>query len=108
MAKYKFNDSDFTEEELKKIAESKGYTLDELFEKNPDINKIDPDPEDEGKTPPSQEITSATVEEDIALEPTVTDSKPVTISSDLPEVKTGTVADTEYTCLLYTSDAADE
>ncbi len=62
MAKYKFNDSDFTEEELKKIAESKGYTLNELFEKNPDINKIDPDPEDEGKTPPSQETMDATVE----------------------------------------------
>jgi len=62
MAKYKFNDSDFTEEELKKIAESKGYTLDELFEKNPDINKIDPDPEDEGKTPPSQETMDATGE----------------------------------------------
>ena len=108
MAKYKFNDSDFTEEELKKIAESKGYTLDELFEKNPDINKIDPDPEDEGKTPPSQEITSATVEEDIALEPTVTDSKPVTISSDLPEVKTGTVADTEYTAPTITSEESEK
>lgn len=108
MAKYKFNDSDFTEEELKKIAESKGYTLDELFEKNPDINKIDPDPEDEGKTPPSQEITSATVKESIALEPTVTDSKPVTISSDLPEVKTGTVADTEYTAPTITSEESEK
>ena len=100
MAKYKFNDSDFTEEELKKIAESKGYTLDELFEKNPDINKIDPDPEDEGKAPPSQEITSATVEEDIALEPTVTDSKSEDISSALPKIEetvieTGTAAETD-------------
>lgn len=57
---------------------------------------ITPDPDKEGKETPSQEIKSAPVEESVALEPTVTDSKPVTISSDLPEIKTGTVADTEY------------
>ena len=41
MAKYTFNDSSFSEEELLEIAESKGYTLEELFEKNPGIKQTD-------------------------------------------------------------------
>jgi len=64
---------------------------------------ITPDPDKEGKETPSQEIKSAPVEESVALEPTVTDSKPVVISSDLPKIKTGTVADTEYIPPIITS-----
>ena len=104
MAKYTFNDSSFSEEELLEIAESKGYTLEELFEKNPGIKQTDTEVKIEEtetsdivKETPSQETESAAVEENVALDPTpVTEFKPVDISLGLPEVKTGTVADTEY------------
>ena len=92
MPNYIFNDTVLTQDDIEEIASIKGYTLEELFEKNPDIKETDPD--EEGKETPSQEIESAAVEESVALEPTVTDFKPVTISSDLPKVETGTVADT--------------
>ena len=59
---YIFENQNYTEEDLGKIADIKGYTFDELLEKNPSIKKTDPDPEDEGKTPPSQETMDATVE----------------------------------------------
>ena len=108
MANYTFNNTPFSEKELIEVADSKGYTLDELFEKNPGIKKTDPDPDEEGKETPSQETESATVEESVALEPTVTDSKPVTISSDLPKVKTGTVADTEYISPAVTSEESQK
>ena len=92
MPNYIFNDTVLTQDDIEEIASIKGYTLEELFEKNPDIKETDPD--EEGKETPSQEIESAAVKESVALEPTVTDFKPVTISSDLPKVETGTVADT--------------
>ena len=62
MANYTFNNTPFSEEELIEVADSKGYTLDELFEKNPGIKETDPD--EEGKETPSQETVDATVEVD--------------------------------------------
>ena len=62
MAQYTFNNTPFLEEELLEIADSKGYTLEELFEKNPGIKETDPDPDEEGKETPSQETVDATVE----------------------------------------------
>ena len=103
MPNYIFNDTALTQDDIEEIASIKGYTLDELFEKNPGIKETDSDPNEEGKETPSQETESAAVEESVALEPTVMDSKSVTISSDLPEVKTGTVADTEYIPPVVTS-----
>jgi len=61
MAQYTFNNTPFLEEELLEIADSKGYTLEELFKKNPGIKKTDPDPDEEGKETPSQETVDATV-----------------------------------------------
>ena len=90
MAKYTFNDSSFSEEELLEIAESKGYTLEELFEKNPGIKQTDTEVKIEEtetsdivKETPSQETESAAVEESVALEPTVTESVSEDISSGL-------------------------
>jgi len=62
MANYTFNNTPFSEEELIEVADSKGYTLDELFKKNPGIKETDPDPDEEGKETPSQETVDATVE----------------------------------------------
>jgi hypothetical protein len=64
MAQYTFNNTPFSEEELIEVANSKGYTLDELFEKNPGIKETDPDPDEEGKETPSQETVDAAVEVD--------------------------------------------
>ena len=61
---YIFENKNYTEEDLEKIADVKGYTFDELLKKNPGIKKTDPDPDDEGKKNPSQEIMDVTVEED--------------------------------------------
>ena len=70
MPDYIFNNTVLTQDDIEEIASIKGYTLDELFEKNPDIKQTDPD--EEGKPTPSQETESAAVEESVALEPTVT------------------------------------
>ena len=72
MPDYIFNNTVLTQDDIEEIASIKGYTLDELFEKNPDIKQTDPD--EEGKPTPSQETASAAVEESVALEPTVTES----------------------------------
>ena len=98
MPDYIFNNTVLTQDDIEEIASIKGYTLDELFEKNPDIKQIDPD--EEGKETPSQETESAAVEESAALEPTVTESvlEDTFLDSQkikIPEVKTGTVADTD-------------
>ena len=71
MPDYIFNNTVLTQDDIEEIASIKGYTLDELFEKNPDIKQIYPD--EEGKETPSQETESAAVEESAALEPTVTE-----------------------------------
>ena len=71
MPDYIFNNTVLTQDDIEEIASIKGYTLDELFEKNPDIKQTDPD--EEGKETPSQETESAAVEESAALEPTVTE-----------------------------------
>jgi hypothetical protein len=60
---YIFENKNYTEEDLEKIADVKGYTFDELLKKNPGIKKTDPDPDDEGKKNPSQETPDATVKE---------------------------------------------
>ena len=60
---YIFENKNYTEEDLEKIADVKGYTFDELLKKNPSIKKTDPDPDDEGKKNPSQETPDATVKE---------------------------------------------
>ena len=60
---YIFENKNYTEEDLEKIANVKGYTFDELLKKNPSIKKTDPDPDDEGKKNPSQETPDATVKE---------------------------------------------
>ena len=98
MPKYIFDGATFTTEQLTAVAEDAGITLDELFEKNPTITQVnDEETTDIVKETPSQETESAAVEENVALDPTpVTEFKPVDISLGLPEVKTGTVADTEY------------
>ena len=90
MAKYTFNDSSFSEEELLEIAESKGYTLEELFEKNPGIKQTDTEVKIEEtetsdivKEIPSQETESAAVEENVALDPTDTGLISEDISSGL-------------------------
>ena len=101
---YKYKNYTYSLEEIQNAADKKNLSIDEYI-KEFNIEKTDPD--EEGKETPSQEIESATVEESIALEPTVTDSKPVTISSDLPEVKTGTVADTEEVNKIYEKAAED-
>ena len=41
---YIFENQNYTEEDLGKIADIKGYTFDELLEKNPSIKKTDPPP----------------------------------------------------------------
>ena len=61
---YIFENKNYTEEDLEKIADVKGYTFDELLKKNPSIKKTDPDPDDEGKKNPSQETLDATVKVD--------------------------------------------
>ena len=98
MPKYIFDGATFTTEQLTAVAEDAGITLDELFEKNPTITQVnDEETTNIVKETPSQETESAAVEENVALDPTpVTEFKPVDISLGLPEVKTGTVADTEY------------
>jgi len=91
MANYTFNNTPFLEEELLEIADSKGYTLEELFEKNPGIKKTDPDPDEEGKETPSQETVDATVEvngtasnlEDGSSEPQKTSVRSKTRKRDL-------------------------
>ena len=88
---YKYKNYDYSLEEVQNAADKEKLSVEEYI-KEFNIEKTDPD--EEGKEAPSQEIESAAVEESVALEPTVTDSKPVTISSDLPKVETGTVADT--------------
>ena len=60
MPDYIFNNTVLTQDDIEEIASIKGYTLDELFEKNPDIKQTDPD--EEGKEPPSQETVDAAVE----------------------------------------------
>ena len=104
---YKYKDYNYSLEEVQDAADKENLSIDEYI-KEFNIQKTDPDPDEEGKEAPSQEIESATVEESIALEPTVTDSKPVTISSDLPKVKTGTVADTEYISPAITSEESQK
>ena len=60
MPNYIFNNTVLTQDDIEEIASIKGYTLDELFEKNPGIKETDPD--EEGKETPSQETVDATVE----------------------------------------------
>lgn len=110
MPDYIFNNTVLTQDDIEEIASIKGYTLDELFEKNPDIKQTDPD--EEGKPTPSQETASAAVEESVALEPTVTESvSEDTLSGlskiEVPQVKTGTVADTKEINKIY-QKAAEE
>lgn len=99
---YKYKDYNYSLEEVQDAADKENLSIDEYI-KEFNIQKTDPDPDEEGKETPSQEIESAAVEGSVALEPTVTDFKPVTISSDLPKVETGTVADTEYIPPVVTS-----
>ena len=73
---------------------------------------IAPDPDEEGKEIPSQETESAAVEESVALEPTVTgftseDTLSELSKIEVPQVKTGTVADTKEINKIY-QKAAEE
>jgi hypothetical protein len=38
---YEFNGEQYSYEQLLSIAETKGYTIDELFNKNPEIKKLE-------------------------------------------------------------------
>ena len=111
MPNYIFNNTVLTQDDIEEIASIKGYTLEELFEKNPDIKETDPD--EEGKETPSQEIESAAVEESVALEPTVTDSTSEDTLSELskietPQVKAETSADTTYIPPTVTSEESQK
>tara|TARA_B100001113_G_scaffold65695_1_gene50485 strand:- start:14738 stop:21649 length:6912 start_codon:yes stop_codon:yes gene_type:complete len=111
MPNYIFNDTVLTQDDIEEIASIKGYTLEELFEKNPDIKETDPD--EEGKETPSQEIESAAVEESVALKPTVTDSTSEDTLSELskietPQVKAETSADTTYIPPTVTSEESQK
>ena len=49
---YELNGDQFSYEELQSIAEAKGYTIDELFNKNPEIKKLEEKTSEGGKTTP--------------------------------------------------------
>ena len=82
---FEFKGKQYSLEQLQNVAKQKGYTFDELLNKNPDIIDL-------GKTTPTS--PGADVEETAApeIQPTVTESPSVDISLELPQ--TGTVDST--------------
>ena len=82
---FEFKGKQYSLEQLQSVAQQKGYTFDELLNKNPDIIDL-------GKTTPTS--PGADVEGTAApeIQPTVTESPSVDISLELPQ--TGTVDST--------------
>ena len=110
---YKYKDYEYTLEEIQEAADKENLSVDEYI-KEYDIELVSTadeaevaeevitDPTKEGKKKPTTEKGATVVEETVALEPTTaTEFKPVTISLDLPEVKTGTVESTEEVDKIY-------
>jgi hypothetical protein len=93
---YRFNGTDYTEDEMTQVADVKGYTLEELISKNPKIETITDEEEDEGvkvekptpveSAPTATEIkgngvskpenTSSVLEENKKVEPIKVEEKP--------------------------------
>ena len=93
---YRFNGTDYTEDQMTQVADVKGYTLEELISKNPQIETITDEEEDEGvkvekptpveSAPTATEIkgngvskpedTSSVLEENKKVEPIKVEDKP--------------------------------
>ena len=75
---YELNGDQFSYEELQSIAEAKGYTIEELFNKNPEIKKLE---DTEGKS--TSQGQGAPVAETAAPEVQLTDTVSPSVNGSL-------------------------
>ena len=80
---YKFKDKEYTEDQLNKIAEAKGYTFDELLSNNPDIQTLE-----EVDVEKPQDVV-----EDVTVTSEPKASKSLELKSEIPLLESDPVKD---------------